>query len=57
MDVQHVLLSPKGRIGPRDFSRWLILLTGAMMIIQIAAALVSRPSCRVIGDHGESQLP
>ncbi|MEH6695966.1 MAG: hypothetical protein V7675_13040 [Hyphomonas sp.] len=41
MDVQHVLLSPKGRIGPRDFSRGLILLTGAMMIIQIAAALVS----------------
>ncbi len=41
MDIQYVLLSPNGRIGPRDFGRGLILLTGAMMIVQIAVALVS----------------
>jgi uncharacterized membrane protein YhaH (DUF805 family) len=41
MDIQHVLLSPNGRIGPRDFGRGLILLTGAMMIVQIAVALTS----------------
>lgn len=41
MDVKYVLLSSNGRIGPRDFGRGLILLTGAMMIVQIAAGLVS----------------
>ena len=41
MDVQHVLLSPKGRIGPSDFGRGLILLTGVMMLVQIASALVA----------------
>jgi uncharacterized membrane protein YhaH (DUF805 family) len=41
MDIQYVLLSPNGRIGPRDFGRGLILLTAAMMIVQIAVALVS----------------
>ena len=41
MDIRYVLLSPNGRIGPRDFGRGLILLTGAMMIVQIAVALVS----------------
>lgn len=41
MDIQYVLFRPNGRIGPRDFGRGLILLTGAMMIVQIAVALVS----------------
>lgn len=35
MDISHVLLNPKGRIGPRDFLRGLILLTGAGLIIQV----------------------
>jgi len=41
MDVKYVLLSTNGRIGPRDFGRGMILLTGAMMIVQIAAGLVA----------------
>ena len=35
MDISYVLLNPKGRIGPRDFLRGLILLTGAGLIIQV----------------------
>ena len=41
MDITHVLLSPKGRIGPRDFLRGLILLTGASIILQVLAAAVA----------------
>ena len=41
MDISYVLLSPKGRIGPRDFLRGLILLTGVSLVIQVLAAGVS----------------
>ncbi|KCZ88839.1 DUF805 domain-containing protein [Hyphomonas johnsonii] len=41
MDIKTVLFNPNGRIGPREFGQGLILLTGAMMIIQILLALVS----------------
>lgn len=37
MDIGYVLLSPKGRIGPRDFLRGLILLTGVSIVIQAVA--------------------
>ena len=43
MDIGYVLLSPKGRIGPRDFLRGLILLTGASMIVQLASTFVAQP--------------
>jgi uncharacterized membrane protein YhaH (DUF805 family) len=35
MDITHVLLSPKGRIGRRDFLRGLILLTGVSLIVHV----------------------
>ncbi|WP_321488533.1 hypothetical protein [uncultured Hyphomonas sp.] len=41
MDISHVLLSPKGRIGPRDFLRGLILLTGAGTVIQVLTVAAS----------------
>lgn len=41
MDMQYVLLSPKGRIGPRTFLRGFILLTAGYMLMQIAEVLVS----------------
>ena len=41
MDVQHVLLSPKGRIGPRTFLRGFILLTGGYMLMQLAEVFIS----------------
>ncbi|MEZ5997678.1 MAG: hypothetical protein R3B98_03175 [Hyphomonas sp.] len=41
MDIGYVLFSPRGRIGPRDFLRGLILLTGASIIVQVAATFVS----------------
>lgn len=41
MDISYVLLNPKGRIGPRDFLRGLILLTGAGLIIQVLTVGVS----------------
>ena len=41
MDISRVLLSPKGRIGPRDFLRGLILLTGAGLIIQVLTVVAS----------------
>jgi len=41
MDITHVLLSPKGRIGPRDFLRGLILLTGAGLIVHVLMIGVS----------------
>ncbi|MEZ5953148.1 MAG: hypothetical protein R3C13_02475 [Hyphomonas sp.] len=41
MDIAYVLFSPKGRIGPRDFLRGLILLTGASIIVQVAATFLS----------------
>lgn len=37
MDIGYVLLSPKGRIGPRDFLRGLVLLTGAVVLIRAVA--------------------
>ena len=37
MDIGNVLLSPRGRIGPRDFLRGLVLLTGASVIVQVLA--------------------
>lgn len=42
MDIGYVLLSPKGRIGPRDFLRGLILLTGASMIVQLLSTYAAR---------------
>jgi len=47
MDISHVLLSPKGRIGPRDFLRGLILLTGASVIVQ-ALAPATAPEIAVL---------
>jgi uncharacterized membrane protein YhaH (DUF805 family) len=41
MDISHVLLNPKGRIGPRDFLRGLILLTGAGLVIQVLTITAS----------------
>lgn len=41
MDLRFALLDAQGRLDPRDFGRALILLTGTMMIFQIATALVS----------------
>ncbi len=41
MDLRFALLDSRGRLPPRDFGRALILLTGAMMLVQIATALVS----------------
>ncbi len=41
MDISHVLLSPKGRIGSRDFLRGMILLTGGSLIIQVLVVGVS----------------
>jgi len=41
MDISHVLLNPKGRIGPRDFLRGLILLTGAGTIIQVLTVVAT----------------
>jgi uncharacterized membrane protein YhaH (DUF805 family) len=41
MDISHVLLSPKGRIGSRDFLRGLILLTGASLVVQVLTSSVS----------------
>ena len=41
MDISHVLLSPKGRIGSRDFLRGMILLTGGSLIIQVLMVGVS----------------
>ena len=41
MDISHVLLNPKGRIGSRDFLRGLILLTAAGTILQVLAIAAS----------------
>ena len=41
MDITFVLLNPKGRIGPRDFLRGLILLTGAGLVVHVLMAGVS----------------
>lgn len=41
MDITYVLLSPNGRIGPRDFLRGLILLTGAGLVIHVLMVGVS----------------
>lgn len=35
MDVLNLLCNPNGRIGPRDFWRGVILLVGAMIILQV----------------------
>ena len=40
MDIQYVLLNPKGRIASRDFLRGLVLLTGAFMIVQVIGTFV-----------------
>jgi uncharacterized membrane protein YhaH (DUF805 family) len=41
MDISHVLLNPRGRIGSRDFLRGLILLTGAGTVIQVLTVVAS----------------
>jgi uncharacterized membrane protein YhaH (DUF805 family) len=41
MDFGFVFFRPDGRLSPRRFGQGLILLTGAMMIITIAASLVA----------------
>ncbi len=41
MDLRFALLDSRGRLAPRDFGRALILLTGTLMLIQIATALIS----------------
>ena len=41
MDVQTVLLSPKGRIGPRTFLRGFILLTGGYMLMQLGEIFIA----------------
>lgn len=41
MDIGYVLLSPRGRIGPRDFLRGLILLTGASLVVQVLMVAVA----------------
>lgn len=41
MDMKHVLLSSKGRIGPRVFLRGLIVLTAVFILVQMAGNFVS----------------
>ena len=41
MDIQHVLFSPKGRIGPRTFLRGFILLTGVFILVQVASTFLA----------------
>lgn len=41
MDIPNVLLSPKGRLGPRDFLRGLILVTAAYILVQLVGTFVS----------------
>ena len=41
MDYRQIFLDPQGRIGPRTFGRAYILLTGVMLVITAASALVS----------------
>lgn len=41
MDIRYVLLTPKGRLGSRDFLRGLILVTAAFMLMQVASTFLS----------------
>ncbi|MBY9066994.1 DUF805 domain-containing protein [Hyphomonas sp. WL0036] len=41
MDYRQIFLDPQGRIGPRSFGRAYILLTGVMLVITAAAAVIS----------------
>jgi uncharacterized membrane protein YhaH (DUF805 family) len=42
MDFRFVFLDPQGRLAPVPFARGFILLTGAMMLVTIASAIVSQ---------------
>ncbi len=47
MDFRFLFLQPQGRLAPLPFARGLILLTGALMIVTLLAAIAS-PSLGIL---------